>query len=64
MRPESPEFLDTLRRLVGASIICRGARLLPTAADSSCTTAEALSATTTLVDADATSNLRSWRTLR
>src|ERR1019366_4150475 len=64
IRPESPEFLETLRRLVGVSMIRRGARLLPTAADSSCTTAEALSATTTSVDADATSNLRSWRTLR
>src|SRR5674476_236635 len=64
MRPESPEFLDTLRRLVGVSTIWRGARLLPTAGDSSCTTAEAASVTTTSVEAEATSNLRSWRTVR
>src|SRR5450756_1912784 len=50
MRPESPEFLDTLRRLVGVSTIWRGARLLPTAGDSSCTTAEAASVTTTSVE--------------
>ena len=52
IRPESPEFLETLRRLVGVSMIWRGARLLPTAGDSSCTTAEAASVTTTSVEAD------------
>src|SRR5258708_248552 len=35
MRPESPEFLETLRRLVGVSMIWRGAGRLPTAGDSS-----------------------------
>ena len=43
-------------------MIWRGARLLPTSGDSSWTTAEAESVTTTSVVAEATSNLKSWRT--
>ena len=58
MSPESPEFLETLRRLVGSSTIWRGARLLPTAGVSTCTTGEAASVTTTSVDAAATSNVQ------
>ncbi len=64
IKPESPEFLETLRRLVGVSMIWRGARLLPTAGVSSCTTADAASVTITSVVAEATSNFRSCRTVR
>ena len=63
MRPESPEFFEMLRRLVGASMICRASRTDPTAGVSISMAAGAASVTSTSVASAAISKLRSCRTV-